>query len=196
MPQRAAVRRAGRWHRMRSVSGACRFRTENVLAAAASRLERPAFSTASKCAYLAMLFTTPYIACSVLVSLGYIFLRRGQDQTSVPKLPPYPDPAKRERLFVVLGEVHHAKRPDPVEHPRWLMIPERGLYTGIAVFGAIGSGKTSGCMYPFAEQILSIRAGDPRAAHRRARSRSERRLLSQGARDPREARPRARTTSR
>lgn len=44
------------------------------------------------------------------------------------------------------------------------MIPDRGLYTGIAIFGAIGSGKTSCCMYPFAEQILAYRAGD--AEHR------------------------------
>ncbi len=47
--------------------------------------------------------------------------------------------------------------PVPVENPRWLTIPERGLYTGIAVFGAIGTGKTSGCMYPFAEQLLAYR---------------------------------------
>jgi hypothetical protein len=33
------------------------------------------------------------------------------------------------------------------------MVPDRGLYTGIAIFGAINSGKTSCCMYLFAEQI-------------------------------------------
>jgi hypothetical protein len=47
------------------------------------------------------------------------------------------------------------KKPEPADNPQWLAIPARGLYTGIAVFGAIGSGKTSGCMYPFAEQILA-----------------------------------------
>jgi len=41
------------------------------------------------------------------------------------------------------------------------MIGERGLFTGIAVIGAIGSGKTSCCMQPFAEQILGFQAGDP-----------------------------------
>lgn len=40
------------------------------------------------------------------------------------------------------------------------MIPERGLFTGIAIFGAIGSGKTSCCMMPFAEQILGYAAND------------------------------------
>jgi len=68
--------------------------------------------------------------------------------------------AYRDRLTLVLGEVHHAKKPGPVEFPGWLTIPERSLYTGIAVFAAIGSGKTSGCMYPFAEQLLSFRADD------------------------------------
>jgi hypothetical protein len=60
----------------------------------------------------------------------------------------------------VVGELHHPKRPEPAEEPRWLTIPDRGLYTGIAIFGAIGSGKTSCCIYPFAEQILAYRAGD------------------------------------
>ena len=31
----------------------------------------------------------------------------------------------------------------------------------MAIFGAIGSGKTTGCMMPFAEQILAYRAQDP-----------------------------------
>src|SRR5204863_494410 len=41
-----------------------------------------------------------------------------------------------------------------------LVVPERGLFTGVAILGAIGSGKTSCCMYAFAEQILAYRAGD------------------------------------
>ena len=39
-------------------------------------------------------------------------------------------------------------------------IPERGLFTGIAIFGAIGTGKTSCCMYPFAEQLIAYQAHD------------------------------------
>jgi len=123
-------------------------------------LQRPAIFYVLKYAYLTMLFTTPYIACSIVFSLTYIFVARSDNGVVVPKLPPYPDPAARKRLFVVLGEVHQPKRPEPVERPRWLAIPERGLYTGIAVFGAIGSGKTSACMYPFAEQLFAYRADD------------------------------------
>ena len=34
---------------------------------------------------------------------------------------------------LVVGEVHQARCPQPVEQPSWLILPERGLYTGIAV---------------------------------------------------------------
>ena len=60
----------------------------------------------------------------------------------------------------MVGELHHPKRPEPAERPRWLIIPDRGLFTGIAIFGAIGSGKTTGCMYPFADQVLGYQAQD------------------------------------
>ena len=49
--------------------------------------------------------------------------------------------------------------------PEWLTIPERGLYTGVytgvAIFGAVGSGKTSACMHPFARQLLGWQATNP-----------------------------------
>lgn len=122
--------------------------------------ERPFLYTAIKDLYLAMCFTTPYICFSMAASLLYIFRIGKEASTRGASLPPYPDPSGRENLSLVLGEVHHPKRPEPVPNPTWLIIPERGLYTGIAVFGAIGSGKTSGCMYPYAEQILAFRAND------------------------------------
>src|SRR5438128_1429721 len=124
-------------------------------------LQNPYLFYGIKWAYLAMLFTTPYIAASLLFSLAYIFLPHERPAPLGGKLPPYPEPAKRKRLFVVVGEVHHAKRPDPSENPCWLIIPDRGLFTGIIVFGAIGSGKTSGAILPFAEQVLGYQAKDP-----------------------------------
>ncbi len=42
------------------------------------------------------------------------------------------------------------------------MIPELGLYTGMIICGAVGSGKTSACMRPFARQLLGWQADDPR----------------------------------
>jgi hypothetical protein len=123
-------------------------------------LEKPYLFYGIKYAYFGMLFSTPYILFSVLLSLAYIFVIRQGPRTAFAKLPLYPEPAGRERLYVVAGEIHHPKKPEPSENPFWLTIPERGLYTGIMIFGAIGSGKTSGCMYPFAEQVLAYRATD------------------------------------
>jgi hypothetical protein len=76
------------------------------------------------------------------------------------RLPAYPLLSKRDDLLLVLGEVHNPRKPVPAATPYWLTIPERGLFTGIAIFGAVGTGKTSGCMYPFAEQLLAYRACD------------------------------------
>ena len=52
--------------------------------------------------------------------------------------------------------------PRESERPSWLVIPEKGLYTGVLVVGAVGTGKTTACMYPFAQQLLSWQADDPR----------------------------------
>ncbi len=123
-------------------------------------LEKPALFYSIKYAYLTMLFTTPFIGFSVALSSLYIFFAHRQKQTGPIRLPRYPEVETRDRLYLVIGEVHNPKKPDPVENPRWLVIPDRGLFTGIAVFGAIGTGKSTGCMYPFAKQLLSYRAQD------------------------------------
>jgi hypothetical protein len=110
--------------------------------------------------YTAMLFSTPLIGFSSLFALLYIFAVKGDATLVRNPLPPYPRPTTRQQLYLIVGEVHQQKRLGPAENPQWLTIPERGLFTGIAVFGAIGSGKTSCCMVPFTEQILSYRASD------------------------------------
>ena len=113
-----------------------------------------------KCLYTLFLFTTPYMGYLGLLSGIYIFtLKAGRRITAGP-LPRYPDPRKRDELFLVVGEVHNPRKPVPSENPYWLTIPERGLFTGIAIFGAVGSGKTSCCIYPFAEQVLAYKASD------------------------------------
>jgi hypothetical protein len=110
--------------------------------------------------YAAFLFTTPYMAYATILSGLYIFTLRSSWRITPGRLPRYTDPRKRKDLFLVVGEVHHPRKPIPSKTPFWLTIPERGLFTGIAILGAVGSGKTSGCMYPFAEQILAYRADD------------------------------------
>ena len=61
----------------------------------------------------------------------------------------------------MIGELHHPVVPRESERPSWLVVPETGLYTGVLIVGAVGSGKTSACMYPFAQQLLSWQADRP-----------------------------------
>ena len=78
------------------------------------------------------------------------------------RLPDWPLRPTDEGPGIVIGEVHHPVEAREIFKPSWLTIPERGLYTGVAIFGAVGSGKTSACMHPFARQMLSWQAKDSR----------------------------------
>jgi len=113
-----------------------------------------------KGSYRVMLFTTPYIGYSFLLSALYIFTLRPRRAVKPQPLPTYPLVEFRRQLSVVIGEIHHPRLPIPAENPSWLIIPERGLFTGTIMIGAIGSGKTAGGMYPFTDQLLGYRAAD------------------------------------
>ena len=93
------------------------------------------------------------------------FASRSRGAARPGRLPDWPLRPTDEGPGIVIGEVHHPVEAREIFKPSWLTIPERGLYTGVAIFGAVGSGKTSACMHPFARQILSWQAKDP---HRRA----------------------------
>ena len=112
-----------------------------------------------------------YAAPAVAVILGGLILNTvwrvwfenvGSNLTALKLLPPWPlSPDKDAGPVIVVGEVHHPVKAVEISNPSWLTIPERGLYTGVAIFGAVGSGKTSACMHPFAKQILSWQADNP-----------------------------------
>jgi TraM recognition site of TraD and TraG len=123
-------------------------------------VKAPLAYSGAKYSYTVMLFTTPYIILSIILSGLYIFTLKIREQVLPAQLPAYPDAQQRDKLFLVVGEVHDPRKPVPAEKPRWLTIPERGLYTGIAILGAVGTGKTSCCMYPFAEQLIAYKAQD------------------------------------
>jgi hypothetical protein len=123
-------------------------------------LRAPQAFLSFKYLYYLLLFTTPFLVCSTALSGLYIFTLKARQHISPGRLPKYPDPSKRDDLFLVVGEVHNPRKPVPAKAPYWLTIPERGLFTGVAILGAIGSGKSSCAMYPFAEQILAYKAGD------------------------------------
>ncbi len=123
-------------------------------------LREPLIYEGFHCSYTLFLFTTPYIFYSVVFSGLYVFAWKPSKKIVAGELPPYPDPRKREKLSLILGEVQDPRRPVPSSGPYWLEIPERGLYTGIAILGAIGASKTTGCMVPYAEQLIAYKAAD------------------------------------
>lgn len=108
--------------------------------------------------YATLWFSTPLIGLSVVTALLYVAVMRSDEGVTFRPLPPYPDPSGRPEPFLVLGEQHYRTHPARAPQPTWLTIPRRGLHTGVMIVGAIGSGKTSACMYPYVEQLLAWRA--------------------------------------
>ena len=111
-------------------------------------------------------YVSPFVAVMlsglITVTVWKVWLEgRRRDFAPFAKLPPWPLDPKQKAPAIVIGEVHHPVEAREIFSPSWLTIPERGLYTGVAIFGAVGSGKTSACMNPFARQLLGWQAGDP-----------------------------------
>jgi hypothetical protein len=125
-------------------------------------LQRPQLLTALHAVYVVLLYSTPAMFASALLAAHGILrpFRRAQ-RAITPRLPLYPSIADRTSLSLVVGELHHPTRPIPVPNPTWLELPEHGLYGGMIVIGAKGSGKTTTAIYPFAEQLLGFAARDP-----------------------------------
>src|ERR1700692_313303 len=74
--------------------------------------EKPMIFIGIKYAYQTLLFSTPFIGWSMLFSLLYIFFVRPREVAALAPLPLYPPAGDRDRLFLVVGELHHAKRPE------------------------------------------------------------------------------------
>ena len=111
-----------------------------------------------------------YVAPGVAVFLTGQFListsriwcaRMGVSLGRRSRLPAWPLSPTADGPAIVVGEVHHPVRAIESQSPEWLTIPARGLSTGVAMFGAVGSGKTSACLHPFAGQLLSWPADNP-----------------------------------
>ena len=111
--------------------------------------------------YATLWFTTPFLTASLLTSVSAIVVYRYPPTARRRALPPYPSPESRTAPMLVLGEAHFPTAPGRAPAPTWLTIPQRGLYTGVMILGAVGTGKTSACMYPYVDQLLRWRAEDP-----------------------------------
>ena len=110
--------------------------------------------------YATLWFTTPFWVASFAMSMLAILFYSWVPSARSRPLPPFPRPKGQSKLALVLGETHFHTAAGRAPNPTWLTIPQRGLYTGIMVLGAVGTGKTSGCMYPYVEQLLRWKAND------------------------------------
>ncbi len=93
------------------------------------------------------------LAGSVCLSVSKVWLEPRTRRGARGKLPAWPTSPGDEAPSLVIGELHHPTVARESEGPSWLVVPEKGLYTGILIVGAVGTGKTTACMYPFARQI-------------------------------------------
>ena len=107
-------------------------------------------------------YASPAVAVLLTGSLGLsvwrVWFERRAQGAGRGTLPHWPNSPHDPAPSIVIGELHHPTVPRESSRPSWLMIPETGLYTGVLIVGAVGSGKTSACMYPFAQQVLSWQA--------------------------------------
>ena len=98
---------------------------------------------------------------SIMLSVSRVWLQPLARRRNRGRLPAWPASASDDAPSLVVGELHHPTVSEESDRPSWLVIPEKGLYTGVLVVGAVGTGKTTACMYPFARQLLFWQAEDP-----------------------------------
>src|SRR5438046_4730826 len=92
------------------------------------------------------------LACALL-NFAEVHGVAGPQRARRRPLPPYPfDPHKTQ---LVIGETHQQDG-SRSEQPDWLVLPEKGLYTGILITGATGSAKTSAAQYPFTALLIHL----------------------------------------
>ena len=118
----------------------------------------PGLHTVIRVWYYAAPAVVVVLAGSVCLSVWRVWLQppaRGGGRGGLPAWPASPED---DAPSLVIGELHHPVVPRESERPSWLVVPETGLYTGVLIVGAVGTGKTTACMYPFAQQLLSWQA--------------------------------------
>lgn len=79
-----------------------------------------------------------------------------EEHVIVPKFP-----YDQDKLQLVIGLKHKEDSDDLVEHPSWIIVPEKGLYQDFLICGGKGTGKTQSCMYPFTKQMIFYKAYSP-----------------------------------
>ena len=123
------------------------------------RYHTPTFYKAVVAWYYVAPGVAVFLGGQLLLSTSRIwFARWGGGVRLRARLPDWPLSPTSDGPAIVIGEVRHPVNLVERATPEWLIIPERGLYTGAAI---VGSGKTSACLHPFARQLLSWHATNP-----------------------------------
>jgi len=106
--------------------------------------------------YATLWFTNTFLAASLVTSLLTIVAYRTR-ATRARALPPYPSPDTRPAPMVCsarhISPGHRVDLRADMAHDS----SARTLH-GVMILGAVGSGKTSACMYPYVRQLLRWRA--------------------------------------
>jgi len=123
-------------------------------------IERPFVWRCFFYSYNFFLFSTPFLALTVVFTLLYVHCYAPETARDTGALPMLTAPIYRDELELVIGELHQQTKPEPSPSPEWLILPELGLYTGVAAIGAIGSGKTQAFILPAMEQLFAYKADD------------------------------------
>ncbi len=98
------------------------------------------------------------ILTCALVNFAEVHGFAGPQRRRIRPLPSYPfDPSATQ---LVIGETHEQDGARS-EQPGWLVLPEKGMFTGVLITGATGSAKTSAAQYPFTAQLIHLHAADP-----------------------------------
>jgi hypothetical protein len=108
-------------------------------------LRSPSAFEVLKYSYTLFLFSTPYVGYSDVLSGLYIFALKARQRIRAARLPLFPEPRKRDELFLVVGKVHNPREKVPAAWPQWLVIPERGSFNGIPILGEIGTADLQAC---------------------------------------------------
>ena len=80
-------------------------------------------------------FLTPGVAVllagSIMLSVSRVWLQPLSGRRNRGRLPAWPASPNDDTPSLVVGELHHPTVATESERPSWLVVPEKGLYTGL-----------------------------------------------------------------
>ncbi|MCL4322211.1 MAG: type IV secretory system conjugative DNA transfer family protein [Deltaproteobacteria bacterium] len=106
---------------------------------------------------LATWFISAYTFSNMLYN-KYLYFKPENKNKNVKKFSRKYEPSwpEYDDFQLVIGEVHN-RDGSRKEKPEWLIMDKNGLYTGLIIFGATGTGKTTACAYPFFDQLVNCK---------------------------------------